>query len=198
MKNIILASGSPRRRELLKQIGMEFQVIVSDCDENLAETDAENYVRSLSRRKASAVADGIVNGKLQPEGYSDSGYLVIGADTIVVLGGRILGKPASKEDAFKTLRALSGKTHLVYTAVSVIDTQSQKHLTFAEKTEVTMYDLSDREIIDYIATKEPMDKAGSYGIQGRGAALVKKINGDYFNVVGLPIARLIRELDALL
>ena len=197
MKNIILASGSPRRRELLKQIGLDFQIMVSDCDESTSETEPEDYVKSLSRLKALSVASKIAEGTLVPDTPSENGYLVIGADTIVVHGGNILGKPKDEADAFSMLRSLSGDTHCVYTAVTVVDTADGAATTFAERTEVTMYELGDSEIWDYIHSGEPMDKAGSYGIQGKGAVLVEKINGDYFNVVGLPISRLSRVLSAL-
>jgi len=178
---VILASKSPRRRELLKNI-CDFQVREALCDENCSETDPEKLVRILSERKASAVS-------------ASAEDVVIGADTVVAVDGMILGKPKSAEDAKKMLSALSGKTHQVFTGVTVI--RGDKKVIFSECTHVTFYPLGEQIIDDYIATNEPFDKAGAYGIQGRGCLLVEKIDGDYFNVVGLPVARLYRTLQAL-
>ena len=178
---IILASASPRRRELLKFITEDFTVRVSDAEEV---TDpgltAEEAVKSLAVIKGEAVAGSFPDDT------------VISADTIVVLDGRILGKPRDEEDAFGMLTSLSGRTHEVFTGVCVI--HGEKRLVFAERTEVSFYELSEDEIRAYIATSEPADKAGAYGIQGRGCTLVKGISGDYNNVVGLPVARLNRIL----
>ena len=180
--NLVLASASPRRRELLQTAGLQFSVRVSDADETIPpNTPPHEAVQLLAKQKAAAVA------KLCPKD------LVIGADTVVTLDGDILGKPRDAADAARMLRMLSGKTHDVFTGVCLM--HAGKAETFFEQTCVTFYPLTDGEIADYIATGEPMDKAGAYGIQGRGCTLVKKINGDYFNVVGLPVAALYRKLE---
>ena len=177
----ILASGSPRRKELLSLIIPEYEVLVSGCEEFVPEgTPAEKVPAILAEQKALAVA------KLRPE---DS---VIGSDTVVVLGGEIFGKPKDKAHAHSMLRSLSGKKHFVYTGVAVAEKGSVR--SFVQKTEVEFYELSDETIEKYIATGEPMDKAGAYGIQGKGSVLVKGITGDYFNVMGLPVAETARFL----
>ena len=185
MQSIILASQSPRRQELIRSITDGFEVIVSEAPEllppNISPEEAPVY---LSAVKAQAVA------ALHPD------RIVIGADTVVILDGKVLGKPRDKDDAFEMLRALSGRLHTVVTGCSII-LGGRKH-SFGERTTVEFYPLSDREIEDYIATGEPFDKAGSYGIQGQGCLLVKGIEGDYFNVMGLPVGRLNRELNAFL
>ena len=181
--NIVLASASPRRRELLQRAGVTFTVRVSDADEQISsDTPPHEAVMSLARQKAQAVA------KSCPDD------LVIGADTVVVNDGAILGKPADAADAVRMLRMLSGKTHTVYTGVCLLS--PGKTETFFEQTQVTFYPLTQQEIEAYVATGEPMDKAGAYGIQGRGCTLVQGICGDYFNVVGLPVAALCRRLSA--
>jgi septum formation protein len=184
MQHLILASGSPRRKELLKNLRLTFDVVVSQIDESFNEDmRPEEVVMHLAYQKASDVA------KLYPYSF------VIGADTIVCCENQILGKPKDQQEAFDMLKMLSGKTHEVFTGVSIV--HGQKHSTFYEKTEVTFWELSDEEIHDYISSGEPLDKAGSYGIQELGSALVKKIHGDYFSVVGLPVSRTIRELRKL-
>lgn len=187
MNKIILASASPRRKELMSMAGLSFDVIVSDCDENISYDSPEDMVKKLSLRKAQSVADQIRKTESAP-------HLVIGSDTIVFFQNQILGKPKDEKDAFCMLKAMSGNTHTVYTGVSIIDTGNGQTETFYEATQVEFYDVTDQEIKDYIATGAPMDKAGSYGVQGRGCFLVKRIEGDYFTVVGLPIARLWKEL----
>ena len=205
-KNIILASGSPRRKELLEMAGIVFTIDVSDVDEKFRTDDAELYVREISYRKASAVA------------AKHPGDIILAADTIVVLEGEILGKPYDKKDALHMLKKLSGRTHQVFTGVTIMSFGQRAehrsgmawgqadlggiphesfHNTFSECTHVTMFENDDQLLSDYVATGEPMDKAGAYGIQGRGSLLVKKIWGDYYNVVGLPIARVVRELEAV-
>ena len=180
--DIILASGSPRRKELLARAGYEFSIVVSDADESVpAGLDPEQVARHLARAKASAVA-----------AITDAGHTVIGADTIVVLDGRIFGKPESDEDAFQMLSELSGRAHEVITGVCIVDGSFVD--TFSETTEVVFRSLSDDEIRDYIATGEPADKAGAYGIQGLGGRLVDHIEGDYDNVVGLPVVALVEHL----
>ena len=187
MEKIILASASPRRKELMTMAGLAFDVIVSDCEENITYEGPEDMVKKLSFLKARDVADKICKTEPAP-------HLVIGADTIVFFQNKILGKPKNEEDAFRMLQAMSGNIHTVYTGVTIIDTASDRTNTFYEETKVEFYDVSDEEIRNYISTGDPLDKAGSYGVQGRGCFLVKRIEGDYFTVVGLPIAHLLKEL----
>lgn len=193
MKNIedyrmILASASPRRRELLSQIGIEHEVIPSNKDEILPKMHPAKAAEALSRGKALDVAKDI-----------DDKAVIIGADTVVAYAGEILGKPKNEEDAFRMLHMLQGEEHEVYTGVTFIVKENGREYieSFCESTKVMMYPASEEEIWAYIATGEPMDKAGAYGIQGRAAAFVKKIEGDYNNVVGLPIARLYQILKNL-
>ena len=182
---IYLASGSPRRRELLTQIGIEYEVLVSEVDEECEIKDPAMLVEELSRRKAEAVAE-----KLRAAGEKD--FAVIGADTVVALNGNILGKPADKADAIKMLGALSGKSHDVFTGVTII--HGDRINTFHERTEVEFFEMSRKEIEEYVATGDPLDKAGAYGIQGFCARYIRGIKGDYNNVVGLPIGRLYQEM----
>ena len=189
MSNIYLASSSPRRKELLTQVGIDFTVISPQCDESADIELPDELVEELSRRKSLA---GLEMIKKMPDVPTDS--IVIGADTVVAYDGIILGKPKDDINAFNMLKMLSGNTHEVYTGVTLTYLDGRAPVTFSERTEVTFYELTDKEIEDYISTTEPMDKAGSYGIQGYGATLVEKIHGDYFNIVGLPIARLARML----
>ena len=184
MKHLILASGSPRRRELMSQVGLDFTVVTSDADENIKEMEPEDYVRELSSIKAQSV--------LEQYADKDDSVIVIGADTIVYHKGEILTKPKDEEDAFRILKSLEGQIHQVYTGVTICSTH--KNVRFYEKTDVWVYDMTDEEIRDYISTGEPMDKAGAYGIQGKFAAYIKGIEGDYNNVVGLPVARRVHEL----
>lgn len=181
MQSIILASKSPRRQELIRNITDDFAVVVSEADERLPEgISPEASPVYLAEVKARAVAD------QHPD------RLIIGADTVVILDGCVLGKPKDKDDAVRMLRTLSGKTHTVITGCCII--KAGKERVFGERTQVTFYPLSDGEIEAYIATGEPFDKAGSYGIQGKGSLFVSGIEGDFFNVMGLPVARLNREL----
>ena len=175
---LILASGSPRRRQLLEQLGLTFTVRSSDVDESVSPglTPAQ-VVESLSARKGEAVAQ-----------LSQPGDLILSADTVVALEGAILGKPRSTEAAAAMLSALSGRTHQVYTGVTLL--QDGRRLTGHEVTAVTFRPLSPEEIAAYVSTGEPMDKAGAYGIQGLGALLAERLEGDYFNVMGLPLCRL--------
>lgn len=188
MKKIILASQSPRRRELLMQIGVTFTVEVSDAEEKMSGARPDEIVQNLARRKAEAVA----------VYHTGEDAVVIGADTIVVYADEILGKPKDAADARRMLRELSGNVHQVYTGVCVIDTGGGEAIggaenTFAERTDVYVSKLTDADIDAYLATGEPFDKAGSYGIQGVFARHIEKIDGDYTNVVGLPVGRLWRE-----
>lgn len=182
---IILASASPRRRELLQQIGLQFEVNPASGEELITETDPSLVVEELSRQKAMEIA-----GKVKEDG------IIIGADTIVTFKNKIMGKPRDEEDASQMLSQLSGKSHKVYTGVTAIkmENEASEIITFSESTEVVFYPVDKEEICAYISTKEPMDKAGAYGIQGKGAAFVKEIHGDYNNVVGLPLARLYQEV----
>ena len=179
--NIILASASPRRRELLTLAGIEYTVIPSECEEILPDDiTPANAVEELARQKAEDVF----------RIHTDS--MIIAADTVVALGNTILGKPKNDDDAFSMLSSLSGKIHTVYTGVCI--KTAEKEEIFSVATDVEFYELTEKEICDYIATKEPCDKAGAYGIQGKGSLLVKGIRGDYFNVVGLPLAETVRRL----
>ena len=176
----ILASASPRRRELLTQVGLVFEVMVSDADENIEESlSPDELVKRLSLIKATAVKE-----ELSAKG-ADGDSAVIGADTVVFHKGEILGKPKDEEDAFRMLKSLSGDTHSVYTGVTIL--LGDETITFANETKVVFDTVSDEEIKRYIASKEPMDKAGAYGIQGLGGAFVTSIEGEYANVVGFPI-----------
>lgn len=208
---LVLASASPRRRELLSQIGLEFIVMPSTKEENAKTTEAGALVQELSRQKAADIWEQLsggqgqnpdadqeqiseetqepnLNGKRQPE------LLVIGADTVVCCEGKILGKPHSREAAAEMLTALQGRSHEVYTGVTLY--HQRETVTFFECTQVEFYPMTEVEISEYIDSKEPMDKAGAYGIQGLGARFVKGIRGDYNNVVGLPVGRLYQELKS--
>lgn len=184
MRRIILASASPRRRELLQKAGIIFEVMPADGEERITCEKPEDIVKELSLGKARSAA-----------AEMDEGTVILGADTIVVYENRILGKPKDEEDAVKTLCLLQGKTHQVYTGVTVLVRQGGlwEPFTFAECTDVTFYPVSEEEIRSYVKSGEPMDKAGSYGIQGAFGVYVKGIHGDYSNVVGLPVARLLYE-----
>lgn len=187
--NIILASGSPRRRELLAQAGFEFKVEVSNADENVSEESPVEMVEELAARKAKAVVD-LHNQK-------EDNCLIIGADTIVVLDGKILGKPSDEEDAKAMLASLAGRTHQVYTGVALFRVKEgiiAEKKTFHECTDVTMVSMTEKEIAEYVASGDPMDKAGAYGIQGPAAVFISGIKGDYYNVVGLPISRVYHEI----
>ena len=186
MKRIILASQSPRRRELLTQIGLKFEVIPSTVEEVITSANPVEVVQELAQQKARDVAQ--VAGR---EMAKDS-LLVIGADTIVVYEGKILGKPEDKEDAVRMLTMLQGKEHSVYTGVALLS--GEQEIVFAEETRVQMCPMTPEEILWYVNTGEPMDKAGAYGIQGLCARFIRQIQGDYNNVVGLPVGRIYQEL----
>ena len=190
MKKMILASASPRRRELLAQIGFEFVIIPSDIEENPKSVLPQDMVIELSKAKGRDVWEKM--GECE-----DS--LVISADTVVSIKGEILGKPKDEEDAVRMLGLLSGKEHQVYTGVTMIwmDKEGkQEEYSFYVCTGVLMYPISKAEILEYVAGGEPMDKAGAYGVQGRMAAYIKSIRGEYSNVVGLPVGRLYQEMKA--
>lgn len=188
MRKIILASASPRRKELLEKAGVSFTVMPASSEEKITSQDPEEAVQELASGKAVAVA--------QTVGCQPQGTLIIGSDTVVVSEKKILGKPADRADAIETLQKLQGNTHQVYTGVTVLERTGEewKAYTFSECTDVTFYPVTEEEICAYVDTGEPMDKAGSYGIQGLWGIYVKGICGDYNNVVGLPVARLFYEM----
>ncbi|MBI2934877.1 MAG: septum formation inhibitor Maf [Chloroflexi bacterium] len=184
MRNIVLASASPRRRDLLEQIGLRFVIDAGDFAEQLpaSSRNPEAVALDLACRKAAGVA----------ARHPDS--LIIGADTLVVLGHRVLGKPANPDEARKMLRRLGGRAHTVITGICILDSATNKALSRAVQTRVWLKRLSPEEIDAYVKSREPLDKAGAYGIQGLGSVIVKKIEGDYFNVVGLPLYALAEGL----
>lgn len=182
-RKIILASASPRRKELLEKLDLDFSVCPADIDESLLpDEDAAMYPLRTAVQKAMAVAK------------TTEDALVIAADTVVAVDDDILGKPRDEAEAKAMLQRLSGREHIVITGIGVVDTASGRTLSATEQTIVYFHPLRDEEIDAYIATGECMDKAGSYGIQGKGSLLVRKIDGDYFNVMGLPLSRLYRLL----
>lgn len=184
MKKIILASGSPRRKELVALLPWSFEIITKEVDECLQDDlSMEENVQALALKKALAV------------GVAYNEQWVVGADTMVCLDGKLLGKPSDERQAYYMLSQLSGKVHQVLTGVAIVCEAKGIRKTFVETTDVKMQKLSDEEIMDYIATKEPMDKAGSYAVQGLGSKFIERIEGDYFNVVGLPIHRLYEMLN---
>ena len=187
---IILASKSPRRKELLENIGIKPLIIVSDADENIDESNPEELVKKLSHIKAQAVYDKIKADKTI--GLHEDDY-ILGADTIVYANGNVLGKPKDKDDARAMIKTLSGSVHSVYTGFTLIDSEGNT-VSKAVETKVYVYDMSDSEIEDYISTDEPYDKAGAYGIQGLFGKYVEKIEGDYNNVVGLPVSAIYNTL----
>lgn len=181
MKHIILASASPRRKEILELADLKFDVMPSDAQEITTKTAPNEVVMELASIKAKDIYK-----------KSEKQSMIVGADTVVAYQGQILGKPTDEADAKRMLTMLSGQTHEVYTGVCVIEDGKTK--TFYEETKVTFYEISDEQIDYYIKTGEPMDKAGSYGIQEKAAVFIKGIEGDYYNVVGFPIARFLQEI----
>ena len=181
MKHIILASAFPRRKEILELADLKFDVMPSDAQEITTKTAPNEVVMELASIKAKDIYK-----------KSEKQSMIVGADTVVAYQGQILGKPTDEADAKRMLTMLSGQTHEVYTGVCVIEDGKTK--TFYEETKVTFYEISDEQIDYYIKTGEPMDKAGSYGIQGKAAVFIKGIEGDYYNVVGFPIARFLQEI----
>ena len=183
MKKIILASSSPRRKELLEKIGLKFEVEPAGGEEIVGiDLEPHEMVRKLSREKAEAVARKHNSG------------VIIAADTVVLMDGKILGKPQSPTEAKEMLRSLSGKAHVVITGFTIIDTAQRRILSKAVETKVYIRELNPGEIDAYVKSGEPLDKAGGYGIQGLGSVIVEKIEGDYFNVVGLPLSVLAESL----
>ncbi len=184
---IILASQSPRRRELLKKMDISFSVRNIDISEEIYnEENPQDYVLRMAETKAAEGA------------RTEKNALVIGADTIVCIDNEILGKPKDKEDAAKILNKIQGRKHFVFTGVSLNLDNGEKVVSFIEKTEVNFAKMSHEEILNYIETGEPMDKAGAYGIQDKGALFVKSINGCFYNVMGLPVRRIYEELNILI
>ena len=171
---LVLASGSPRRREILTRLGYDFRIHTSDAPEDDVSGSVTDMVYMLAKRKAGAVAE------------LEQNCIVIGADTLVALDGKPLGKPSDKADAVRMLTALSGRTHEVATGICLINTVTGKELASYEVTTVSFRDLTPEEITDYVATGEPMDKAGAYAIQGGAGKFIKSINGSYDNIVGFP------------
>lgn len=228
---IILASASPRRRELLHQVGIEPRILPSRLEEVITCTEPEEVVKELSWQKAEEVAGRLFRQRAEKAAKEPSRQtvekaakeppwqraervdkepprqteketsaagslpaVVIGADTVVAVEGRILGKPDSKEEAVRMITLLQGRTHQVYTGVTMIFGEEGECLTFAERTDVHVCPMSREQVLRYVETKEPMDKAGAYGIQGRFAVYIRGVEGDYNNVVGLPLGRVCREL----
>lgn len=188
MSKIILASASPRRRELMENMGLRFEVVVTDADESSADSSVppEIYVQELALIKAAAAAK-------KSSGRKDA--VVISADTVVVNNGEIMGKPKDEEDAKRMLGLLSGRTHSVYTGFCVMRMSDAFTVCKNVRTDVTFRELNEDKIDRYVKTGESADKAGAYGIQGMGAMLTERINGDYFNVVGLPVGELADVLE---
>lgn len=187
---LILASASPRRIQLLRQIGLTAEVMPSHTEEKISSENPEEVVQVLALQKAEDVYT-----RLLSEGNAGDSTVVIGADTVVSVDNRILGKPKTHEEAAEMIASLSGRTHQVYTGVAVITPKERQ--SFAEMAAVTVYPLSPAELKSYAESEEPMDKAGAYGIQGSFGKFVKSIQGDYNTIVGLPVARLYQELKAL-
>ncbi|MEW9670853.1 nucleoside triphosphate pyrophosphatase [Ammoniphilus sp. 3BR4] len=183
-REIILASSSPRRQEMLRNLGLKFIIHPSGADESVDDgLKPDAIVEMLAERKAADVASQ----------YSEG--VVIGSDTIVVLEGKVLGKPNNEKDAFSMLSSLQGTTHSVFSGLAIIDAGADKKKIGHVETKVTMRPISSDEILRYIATKEPMDKAGSYAIQGLGSIFIEGIVGDYFSVVGLPVRLMAEYLE---
>lgn len=192
MKKVILGSASPRRRELLGQIGVEFEVKTSDAEESYTSTVPEEIVKELALQKAQNVAAELCDMK-----KTLKEMVVIGADTMVVQDHEILGKPLDEADAFRMLSNLQGRAHQVFTGVAlfIYDAEGNEEIVnHAVETKVYVNPMDEREISSYIASGEPMDKAGAYGIQGGFAAYIDKIEGDYYNVVGLPVSYIYQQL----
>ena len=187
-KQVILASASPRRNELLLQIGIAPTVVPSHVEEKVTSKVPYQVVKELSRQKARDVAAGC-----------EAGSLVIGSDTVVAVDGQILGKPKSHQEAFRMIKSLEGRSHQVYTGVTLIwkDQGRDRERTFYDETDVDVYPMTDDEILEYAETEEPMDKAGAYAVQGFFARYIKSLKGSYANVMGLPVSRLYQELKIL-
>ena len=207
-RTVILASGSPRRRELLQQIGIDPVIIPSQLAECPSADTPEGVVRQLSLQKASDIAEQVREYlekkqkewgiRMEDSAAMGEETIVLGADTVVSVDDRILGKPENHDDAARMIRLLAGRGHSVYTGVTLIRLSDSRIVTFAEETRVYVYPMSEEEILQYADSEEPMDKAGAYGIQGRFAAYIEGIEGDYSNVVGLPVGRVYQEWKRLM
>ena len=180
---MILASISPRRKEILENFGFIFKTFTKNIEETSSKTTIEEIIKDIAEKKARAVAEDFPSEN------------VVGADTVVVVDNKILGKPHSREEAFNMLKSLSGREHEVITAFSFVNMEKNIFYSDCENTKVFFKALSDEEINWYIDTKEPMDKAGAYGIQGKGAFFVEKIEGDFFSVMGFPLGKFVRFLS---
>lgn len=188
MYKVILASGSPRRKEIMDIMGIKYEVISSDVKEEVHETEPAAMVKALAILKSNAVADIIYKEK-----QKDQEYIIIGADTMVFYEENALGKPKDVEDAVRMISMLSGNTHEVYTGVGIVILHydgTREELSTAVSTKVSVQDMTMAQIREYVATGEPMDKAGAYAIQGQFGIYIKEIQGDYYNVVGFPIAKI--------
>lgn len=184
-QGLILASKSPRRKELLQDCGFAYRIISCDCDETIQkDLPIEKAIEQIAYQKAKTVLQAFPH------------QLVLGCDTMVIYQGHPLGKPKDREDAKRMLTQLSGKTHHVISGVAILGADT--HIVFHEITEVTFYDIEEELLQSYLDSDEPYDKAGGYGIQGKGKLFVKEIHGDYYNVMGLPVAKIYRELKKLL
>lgn len=189
MKRIILASKSPRRQELLGMLGYPFEIIVSDKEEVITSTNPAEVTEELSRQKAEAVAEQVEDG------------IVIGADTVVALDDKILGKPGDEKEAIEMIHSLQGRSHMVYTGVTILEKQNGEIIScqvFSEGTKVNVGKMTEREVKEYVASGDSYDKAGGYGIQGIFGKFIEGIEGDYFNVVGLPVHRLFETIKTTL
>jgi nucleoside triphosphate pyrophosphatase len=191
---LILASKSPRRAEILRNAGFKFEIVAAEVDETRRDAEtAEDYVRRLAVDKTMAAREIISAGS------SEKSTVIVGADTTVAVGEEILGKPSSADEAREMLRRLSGRSHEVYTGLAILSLASQTPRVAVERTRVTFDAMTPEEIEEYIRSGEPFDKAGAYAIQGRGGRFISRIEGCYFNVMGLPLARLyamLREIPS--
>ena len=199
---IVLASASPRRKELLELVGIEFEIWPSDKEEVITSKNPKDICTQLSRTKALDVASQIrTYNESHKDLTTETDILVIGADTIVAKGDEVFGKPVDEADAVRMLRELSGCTHSVFTGVTLVFMSREGRVgehTFFEETKVTFYPLDDEEIEEYAVTGDALDKAGAYGIQTKSAAFVKSVDGDFYNVVGLPVSGLLREIKRIM
>jgi len=183
MKSIILASASPRRKELLEKLGLEFEVVPSDFEENINSADKPfDLAITLSEGKAQAVALKYKN------------HIIIAADTFIIFNNKIIGKPKDHLEAIEMLKELNGEQVSAITGFTIIDSSNNKKISKVDETKIYLRKLSEKEIISYVNTGEPLDKAGAFAVQGRGAAMVEKIDGDFFNIVGLPLFELSETL----
>ncbi len=182
---MILASKSPRRKEILEEFGFKFKVEAKETLEKSEKENPKDFVMEIALEKAMAVAE---------ENYME---WIVAADTVVVHNNKILGKPKNEEEAKEVLKSLSSHSHEVYTGVAIVNKQKNINITFTELTKVYFKNISDQEINWYVETKEPLDKAGSYGIQGKGSILIEKIEGDFYNVMGFPISKFYEEMKKI-